>query len=72
MMQTIDQLATIAEIEALLRKIEDNANEIWYVDGREVITVRRGKQAIQIMVWRDDGRSPASGQGPVQALAARW
>ena len=70
MMQTIDQLLTIGEVKALLQEIKDNANEVWLVEGRECITVRRGNRTIQIMVWIDDGKQTLP--EPTRALADRW
>ena len=51
MIQTIDQLKTIEEVIALLQDIKNNANAIWFLDGREYIKVQRGNQTIEIMVW---------------------
>lgn len=69
MIQTINQLLTIDEVKALLQQIKDNANEVWLLDDRECITVRRGNRTIQIMVWTDDGNKQLP---EPRALADRW
>lgn len=70
MSQTIDQLLTIEEVSALIQKIRDNANAIWYLDGREYIKVLRGNRTIEIMIWYGDGSKALL--DPVQPLADRW
>ncbi len=71
MIQTINQLLTIEQVKDLLQEIKHNANEVWLVEGRECITVRRGNRTVQIMVWVDDGNRQQLPE-PTRALADRW
>ena len=61
---------TIEEVKDLLQEIKYSANEVWLLEGRECITVRRGNRTVQIMVWFDDGT--AAFPEPTRALADRW
>ena len=76
MMQTIDQLATIAEAEQLWQQFVDSANIDEIMQGgegkMERLQIIRGNQRIEIIrVWRNDRPSIAKA-AQVQSLAARW
>lgn len=76
MMQTIDQLATISDVEQLWQELVDSANidEVMEDGGNKMerLQIIRGNQRIEIVrVWRNDRPSIAKA-AQVQSLAARW
>lgn len=51
MVKCVGQRKMTEEALLLLQKIKENADVIWYLDGREYIKVQSGNQTIEIMVW---------------------
>ena len=76
MMQTIDQLATISDVEQLWQELVDSANIDEIMQGgegkMERLQIIRGNQRIEIIrVWRNDQPAIAPVE-QVKTLAARW
>lgn len=57
MVKCVGQRKMTEEALLLLQKIKENADAIWYLDGREYIKVQSGNQTIEIMVWYSGEKS---------------